>query len=208
MLPATPGTLWCYAAMGNAWRMGINRVEETDLVLPGTLSLRPASHLFAANGNAGRRSPVAAHARLLRRAGDPLHLHAHQGADEEAYLCTVHGDAYRDYLCLHRRTGSHAAAGAELPRAIRAETLRPGLKTNAIPPRLIATSNSMSEPLAGKIALVTGGSRGIGRAIALKLANAGCDVAMVYHTSQEEAEAVCAAIRHLGRRSLALCRPM
>ena len=62
----------------------------------------------------------------------------------------------------------------------------------------------MSEPLAGKIALVTGGSRGIGRAIALKLAGAGCDVALVYHTSQEEAEAVCSGIGATGRRALAL----
>jgi enoyl-[acyl-carrier protein] reductase III len=62
----------------------------------------------------------------------------------------------------------------------------------------------MSEPLAGKIALITGASRGIGRAIALKLAGAGCDVAVLCHTSQEEAEAVCAAIAALGRRALAL----
>lgn len=63
----------------------------------------------------------------------------------------------------------------------------------------------MNEPLAGKIAFVTGGSRGIGRAIALKLARAGCDVAVAYHTSQDEAEAVCAEIQKLGRRSLAVC---
>ena len=62
----------------------------------------------------------------------------------------------------------------------------------------------MREPLADKIALVTGGSRGIGRAIALKLAQAGCDVAVVYHTSQEEAEAVCSAIGALGRRTCAV----
>jgi len=62
----------------------------------------------------------------------------------------------------------------------------------------------MNEPLSGKIALVTGGSRGIGRAIALKLAQAGCDVAIVYHNSHEEAETVCAAIRDLGRRAQAL----
>jgi enoyl-[acyl-carrier protein] reductase III len=58
--------------------------------------------------------------------------------------------------------------------------------------------------LAGKIALVTGGSRGIGRAVALKLAQSGSDVAIVYHNSHEEAEAVCAAIRQLGRRAHAV----
>jgi len=62
----------------------------------------------------------------------------------------------------------------------------------------------MTEPLANRIAFVTGAVRGIGRAIALKLAAAGCDVAIVYHTSQEEAEAVSQAISELGRRVLAL----
>jgi enoyl-[acyl-carrier protein] reductase III len=62
----------------------------------------------------------------------------------------------------------------------------------------------MSQPLAEKIAFVTGGSRGIGRAIALKLATAGCHVAIVYHNSHEEAEAVCGAVRGLGRRAQAI----
>lgn len=62
----------------------------------------------------------------------------------------------------------------------------------------------MSEPLAGKIALVTGGSRGIGRAIALKLARAGCDVALFYHSSHDEAGAVCEVVRGLGRRAAAI----
>lgn len=62
----------------------------------------------------------------------------------------------------------------------------------------------MSEPLAGKSALVTGASRGIGRAIALKLAQAGCDVALLYHNSHDEAEAVCATVRDLGRRAQAI----
>ena len=62
----------------------------------------------------------------------------------------------------------------------------------------------MSKPLAGKIAFVAGASRGIGRAIALKLARAGCDVAILYHHSHEEAEAVCQAIRDLGQKALAV----
>jgi enoyl-[acyl-carrier protein] reductase III len=60
------------------------------------------------------------------------------------------------------------------------------------------------QPLAGKVAMVTGGTRGIGKAIALKLARAGCDLALVYHTSQDEAEAVSGAIQALGRRAIAL----
>jgi len=62
----------------------------------------------------------------------------------------------------------------------------------------------MDEPLSGKIALVTGGTRGIGRAIVIKLAKAGSDVALVYHNSHEEADSVCARIRELGRRAQAI----
>jgi enoyl-[acyl-carrier protein] reductase III len=61
----------------------------------------------------------------------------------------------------------------------------------------------MNATLAGKIALVTGGTRGIGRAIALKLAAAGCDVAIVYHNSHAEAEAVCQSMREMGRTAQA-----
>ena len=56
--------------------------------------------------------------------------------------------------------------------------------------------------LAGRTALVTGGSRGIGRATALLLARAGADVAVTYHARAAEAEAVAAEIRSLGRRAL------
>lgn len=59
-------------------------------------------------------------------------------------------------------------------------------------------------PLAGKTALVTGAARGIGRAIARKLAHAGADVIVNYYNSHDEAEALCAECRGLGRRALAV----
>ena len=52
--------------------------------------------------------------------------------------------------------------------------------------------------LDGKIALVTGASRGIGRAIALELARSGADVAVNYHTDRVRAEEVCEEIRRAG----------
>ena len=59
-------------------------------------------------------------------------------------------------------------------------------------------------PLAGRTALVTGAARGIGRAIARKLAHAGSDVIVNYYNSSDEAEALCAEFRALGRRAVAL----
>ena len=58
--------------------------------------------------------------------------------------------------------------------------------------------------LAGKIAVVTGGSRGIGRAIAIGLAEAGADVVLTYKSNRAEAEKVVGEIETLGRRVLAL----
>ncbi len=56
----------------------------------------------------------------------------------------------------------------------------------------------------GRLALVTGGSRGIGRAVALALAAAGADVAVNCVSRIAEAEAVAAQIRATGRRAVAL----
>ena len=56
-------------------------------------------------------------------------------------------------------------------------------------------------PLAGKVALVTGASRRIGRAVALGLAHAGADVVVHARQSRDEIEAVAAEIRAMGRRA-------
>ncbi|MDE1169749.1 MAG: SDR family oxidoreductase [Verrucomicrobium sp.] len=55
-----------------------------------------------------------------------------------------------------------------------------------------------------KIALVTGGSRGLGRNAALHLARAGADVLLTYRSKKEEAEETVAAIEALGRKAAAL----
>jgi 3-oxoacyl-[acyl-carrier protein] reductase/pteridine reductase len=59
-------------------------------------------------------------------------------------------------------------------------------------------------PLQGKSALVTGGARRIGRAIALTLARAGADVAITYRNSQTEARQTAEEMESLGRRSIAV----
>ena len=58
--------------------------------------------------------------------------------------------------------------------------------------------------LTGKNAVVTGGSRGIGHAIAIGLAEAGADVVLTYKSNHAEADKAVSDIQKLGRRALAL----
>lgn len=59
-------------------------------------------------------------------------------------------------------------------------------------------------PLSGKTAIVTGGARGIGRAVALRLGEAGADVAVNYLRARPEAEEVVRRLRAMGRRAEAI----
>src|SRR5215468_2728309 len=63
--------------------------------------------------------------------------------------------------------------------------------------------NNHARELQGKVCLVTGGSRGIGRAIVLAMAHAGADVAFTYQRSAEQANALAAQVRQTGVR----CKP-
>lgn len=62
----------------------------------------------------------------------------------------------------------------------------------------------MTKPLEGKVAIVTGGSRGIGAAIVRRLAMDGASVAFTFANSKEKAEAITAEIELKGGRALAI----
>jgi len=62
----------------------------------------------------------------------------------------------------------------------------------------------MGQTLAGKVALVTGAGKRMGRSIALRLASDGADVIVNYESSKPQAEDVVAQIRAIGRKSAAI----
>jgi protein-S-isoprenylcysteine O-methyltransferase Ste14 len=96
------GTLWCYVAMGNAWRMGVNRAEKTDLVTRGPYGfVRHPIYLFQVIMAAAiplllpsvlAFAILAIHVLCVRT----------KAADEESHLRTLLGRPYEAYCA---RTG-------------------------------------------------------------------------------------------------------
>jgi 3-oxoacyl-[acyl-carrier protein] reductase len=66
------------------------------------------------------------------------------------------------------------------------------------------TRTGLDLGLDGKVAMVTGGDRGIGAAVAVGLARCGCDVASIDRGPRDEAEAAAGRIRALGRRAMSI----
>jgi glucose 1-dehydrogenase len=71
-------------------------------------------------------------------------------------------------------------------------------------PAVVMPSCEERRILAGQKALVTGGSSGIGRAVAIALGGAGADVAVNYRSGEEEAQEVVGAIKEKGSNAIAL----
>src|SRR3989475_11665152 len=65
-------------------------------------------------------------------------------------------------------------------------------------------TNEQQLPLAGKIALITGSSQGIGRATAQRLAQSGADIVINYRSNAGAADEAKASIEALGRRCIAV----
>ncbi|KAI1763599.1 tetrahydroxynaphthalene reductase [Hypoxylon sp. FL1150] len=77
--------------------------------------------------------------------------------------------------------------------------------TSAVAPRSVVEPMSNStRPLAGKVALITGAGRGIGRGIALELGKRGASIVVNYGRSSSSAEAVVAELAKLGSKAVAL----
>jgi NAD(P)-dependent dehydrogenase (short-subunit alcohol dehydrogenase family) len=82
---------------------------------------------------------------------------------------------------------------------------QPGIESKMIaPPQSFASQYRGSKKLQGKVALITGGDSGIGRAVAIAFAKEGADVAIAYLNEDEDAKQTKEAIEQQGRRCISL----
>ncbi|MFC4638260.1 SDR family oxidoreductase [Deinococcus hohokamensis] len=97
------------------------------------------------------------------------------------------------------------AATENLPQQAPAETQeqRPGSEAEmSLTPVVIRDDYRGSDKLRGKVALITGGDSGIGRAVAVHFAREGADVAILYLNEEEDAQATLQMVEGEGRRGL------
>jgi NAD(P)-dependent dehydrogenase (short-subunit alcohol dehydrogenase family) len=106
------------------------------------------------------------------------------------------------------RNGQPAtAATGDLPTQLPAETLedQPGHESEmSLAPVVIRENYRGSGKLEGKVALISGGDSGIGRAVAVHFAREGADVAILYLDEHEDAQATVKMVEAEGRRGLAI----
>jgi protein-S-isoprenylcysteine O-methyltransferase Ste14 len=96
------GTLWCYAAMGNMWRMGVNRNEKTMLVEHGPFKfVRHPIYILQTVMLIGAAALLPAPVWVLIIGIHFLCIFT-KATDEENHLRTTHGQNYEDYVS---RTG-------------------------------------------------------------------------------------------------------
>ena len=79
-----------------------------------------------------------------------------------------------------------------------------GKKSSTATAKLSPAYNDAMKDLNNRVALVTGGSRGIGAAVAIALSRAGADVAVNFRQRADAANAVCAEIAGMGRKAIAV----
>jgi NAD(P)-dependent dehydrogenase (short-subunit alcohol dehydrogenase family)/acyl dehydratase len=175
---------------------GVASIAARLGVRPGSgVGAGDAAVLMASSYLVGMEAP--GEAALFSRA--TIQLEAQPDADDAALsyrLGVIHRDARFDLV---RMTASFTREGAPFARADLEAFVRAG-PTVLDPVRLRALSPP-SAALAGKTALVVGGSRGLGAAIALALADQGCSVGSSFARSKAAAERV-AALADPGRITL------
>lgn len=107
----------------------------------------------------------------------------------------------------HQNAQPETASTQEMPQQVPAETQQeqPGSEAEmSLTPIVIRADYKGSDKLKGKVALITGGDSGIGRAVAVHFAREGADVAVLYLDEHEDAQATLKMVQAEGRRGLVI----